>query len=821
MEDLSQSALERLYNRMSANPLVTTVIFLALAFILAMQSKKVQMLFDKIFDPKRLLIVVLPTMVIIYFISSYPIIPIASVMLSIIIWTWTISPRLYRALPWTIHLASRLIFLIIFWMIFPLTLLYIFVLSNEYLFELRTTLGGVLAIFFISYLAATLVLVRKIQVKSKSIVLMRTFTGLREYYGPQEFWYWSPLPLLFKEEAKIPLNNIIVELTLQDISTATQYTIQDISINAICKISDPIRLFQSTLKKNKSRLETASSSRYLELMYWEDVTQKEVRHFIEIRIKTFARENIKSVLDMDELIGGCSRAVNSHEVNWTKTYGIEFVSFDIPQIAHNASYILELEAVHLHNCMNILDIGRMHKKIAVDHIDSPLGSLLRSFQHISNDTFNALRQETKLNQRLALKDIEGRVEKFGRELAQSPNLYGRRLQQVAEHWRKVLADHIVEISREVERRNEIDNPYITGQPITVQQEIFVGRTDIAAKLERIMFSGHRQPVLLYGQRRMGKTSLLNNLGRLLPSTIVPLFVDLQGPASRSNDHAGMLYYIGRGMAESATYYRNLQLPPLLREALERDPFGIFDEWLVAVKHVLGESSGLLMLDEFEALESAISRGHFDEDSVLGTLRHIIQHHPRFRILLAGSHTLDEFRRWASYLINVQIVQISYLQDTETLQLIEHPVKDFTLRYVPEASQRVLFLTRGHPFLVQLLCAEVVVLKNNQDPTVRRLAQLKDVEAALPEALASGKMFFVDVAQNQVDARGLKLLRRLAANGEAIPIKREALALLLQEPDLDVVLRQLIQRDLIEAVDGGYRFQVEMIRQWFAQESGTL
>jgi len=123
MEDLSQSALERLYNRMSANPLVTTVIFLALAFILAMQSKKVQMLFDKIFDPKRLLIVVLPTMVIIYFISSYPIIPIASVMLSIIIWTWTISPRLYRALPWTIHLASRLIFLIIFWMIFPLTLL--------------------------------------------------------------------------------------------------------------------------------------------------------------------------------------------------------------------------------------------------------------------------------------------------------------------------------------------------------------------------------------------------------------------------------------------------------------------------------------------------------------------------------------------------------------------------------------------------------------------------------------------------------------------------------------------------------------------------
>jgi len=78
-----------------------------------------------------------------------------------------------------------------------------------------------------------------------------------------------------------------------------------------------------------------------------------------------------------------------------------------------------------------------------------------------------------------------------------------------------------------------------------------------------LWKGHPlQSAAIIGQRRMGKTSLLNNLGRLLPSTIVPLFVDLQGLASQSSDHVGLLYNLARGMAESAQRQRGLALPPL-------------------------------------------------------------------------------------------------------------------------------------------------------------------------------------------------------------------------------------------------------------------
>lgn len=217
--------------------------------------------------------------------------------------------------------------------------------------------------------------------------------------------------------------------------------------------------------------------------------------------------------------------------------------------------------------------------------------------------------------------------------------------------------------------------------------------------------------------------------------------------------------------------------------------------------------------KFEVLDHALTEGRFSETAVLSMLRNIIQHRPRFKVLLSGSHTIEEFQRWASYLINVQVVHISYLKEAEARQLIERPVKDFTLRYEPDAVQRVLDLTRCHPFLVQLLCAEIVVLKNEQDPSIRRLATLADVEEAVSEALSSGQMFFLDIQNNQVNADGLEILRFLAAQGEGALVSKETLS--REFPDnLDSTLDLLLRRELIEPVGDRYRFQVELIRRWF-------
>jgi hypothetical protein len=476
---------------------------------------------------------------------------------------------------------------------------------------------------------------------------------------------------------------------------------------------------------------------------------------------------------------------------------------------------VEIEARWLESCQDVEAIGNSHHRLSAGELTGPASALLRSFSRLSQDVMAALQQTSAYNQRLALNAVEDRLDNLLRELTRSSERYALRFRPIAADWRQTIANHSHALAEMVESRQEIDNPYVIGVPLTEQQEIFVGRTDISARIEQFLLDRQRSPLLLYGQRRMGKTSLLNNLGRLLPSTIVPLFVDLQGPASRSKDYTGFLYNIARGMITSAWRQRNLTLPALDRDILAIDPFTYFDEWLDQVEAALGENRALLAFDEFEALDTPLAEGRFNEATLLGMVRNLIQHRLHLKILLTGSHTLNEFQRWASYLINVQTIHISYLNETEARQLIEQPVRGFALHYEPEASRQVLNLTHCHPFLVQLLCGEIVALKNEQAPAIRRLARLVDVEAAAPEALSRGSFFFADIERNQVNPAGLALLRFLAAQGEGAVVDLITLSRHFSH-DLEQTLALLVRRELIEPVNGGYRFQVELIRRWFNQ-----
>lgn len=482
---------------------------------------------------------------------------------------------------------------------------------------------------------------------------------------------------------------------------------------------------------------------------------------------------------------------------------------------------IELEARRLESAQDITAVGQVHHHLASGALTGPASALLRHFSRLSQDVEAALSQATAYHQRLALSPIEDRLNSLLRELTASSEPYAARFYPLADGWQRLVGDHGRGLAEAVERSQELDNPYVVGVPLTEQQDIFVGRTDIVARIEQLLLDRRRPPLLLYGQRRMGKTSLLRNLGRLLPSTMIPLFVDGQRIALAS-DYPDFLYNLAAEMSRSGQKQRSLRLPALSREDLAANPFTCFNEWLDEVERTLeteGYSIALLALDEFEMLDSVLHKGRFDMADVLSLLRHMIQHRSHFKVMLAGSHSLEEFQNWASYLINVQVVKIGYLEPDEARQLVERPSPHFALRYEPEASQRVLDLTRGHPALTQLFCYELVTLKNEQEAAVRRLASLADVEAAVPRVLASGAFFFGDIQENQLDAAALSLLCGLARQGEGVVVSREELARLAgPAADLDHALALLLRRDLIEAVKGSYRFQVELIRRWFEAAS---
>ncbi|MDM8564336.1 ATP-binding protein [Candidatus Halobeggiatoa sp. HSG11] len=366
------------------------------------------------------------------------------------------------------------------------------------------------------------------------------------------------------------------------------------------------------------------------------------------------------------------------------------------------------------------------------------------------------------------------------------------------------AEQIVKIE---EPAQKIDNPYITGVPLSIKynKNLFVGRIEIVKRLELLLKNQPSPPILLYGQRRIGKSSLLNFLPALLPKNYKSLRISFQGPIALSANHGNFFYNVARALGNSARDQK-IDLPKVKREDFQDDPSTTFDEWLDEVETVI-KNSIVLVFDEFEALEDSFQKGNINRDFVLSIFRDIIQNRIYFKIVFAGLHQLTVFSEWDNYFINAESVYLSYLEQEEARQLIE---KSIQISYTEEAIEYVLYLTRHHPALLQLLCKEIIILKNSQTLHYRYNVQKSDVDVAIPNALKTGTNFFSYVVnRSSIEQNTLRVL------AENITLNKETL---LEQCKQEENLINLEKSGLIEQTStGDYRFQIEMIRRWIVKK----
>src|ERR1700723_1737545 len=97
------------------------------------------------------------------------------------------------------------------------------------------------------------------------------------------------------------------------------------------------------------------------------------------------------------------------------------------------------------------------------------------------------------------------------------------------------------------------NPFIVGGAInSADGRGFYGRADIFAFVSNALHSVQRAPILLIGQRRIGKSSVFKQLQLRLGLFYKCVFYDLQGRAELTLDET--LYGLGRAIADG------LQIP---------------------------------------------------------------------------------------------------------------------------------------------------------------------------------------------------------------------------------------------------------------------
>jgi hypothetical protein len=369
--------------------------------------------------------------------------------------------------------------------------------------------------------------------------------------------------------------------------------------------------------------------------------------------------------------------------------------------------------------------------------------------------------------------------------------------QIIDRWTRILAAAVQVLAAQAGAEAEIPPVYVAGPHLRPEDagQLFRGRADLFREIETAQLAPRPPVLLLSGQRRTGKTSLIAFLPLRLPAEVLPVRVNVQNAATAAT-HAGLAFNIAQDITDSARRGRNLILPAPRLADFQLDPFVVLGEWLRSVEKTAASRRFLLCLDEYQRLEEVIAAT--GNRAILNFLRDLMEHRERWSLLLAGSASTEELAPfWSDYLINARRLRISYLTPAEARDLIEHPMPGFDahMQYEAGAREAIVRLTRCQPFLMQLICAELVDLLNREHC---RLATEADVEAVLGPALEHGGEYFAEIWQHATPGERTILCQVAAGTFQAGDER---------------ILAALCRRELLEPTDGSFRFQVPLLAHW--------
>ncbi|MEJ2208023.1 MAG: hypothetical protein P8129_03185, partial [Anaerolineae bacterium] len=193
-------------------------------------------------------------------------------------------------------------------------------------------------------------------------------------------------------------------------------------------------------------------------------------------------------------------------------------------------------------------------------------------------------------------------------------------------------------------------PYVTGTPLR-SSEMFVGRQDVFDFVRQHLLGTYQNNVIvLHGQRRTGKTSILYRLQEVLADTHLAVLVDMQGKAARGT--ADCLYALSDDIAYTLEGQGMDVELPARAEYEEAPEFTFRSRFLRTVVKALDERNLLLMFDEFEEMQKRVEDGRL-EPEIFAFLRNLMQHEPRLDFVFSGTHKLEELgAEYWSILFNI-------------------------------------------------------------------------------------------------------------------------------------------------------------------------
>lgn len=397
------------------------------------------------------------------------------------------------------------------------------------------------------------------------------------------------------------------------------------------------------------------------------------------------------------------------------------------------------------------------------------------------------------------------------------------IMKMAQIWRDVISQAGGTIGEEI-LRQPVLNPYegYSGLPVTGTS--FKGRSDILNQIEtRWATSDLLPPLILFGHRRMGKSSLLRNLSRSMNTNTLSAYLNMENTAWVDNT-GDLLFDFAKAIYDTVSRVGlGVEPTPKVSDFTDlgtgRHTLNIL---LQRLDSVMANKHMIVAVDEYEKIEDGIVQGRIDA-GFPHYIRAIIQDHRWLAFIFAGLHTLDEMGHdyQSAFYGQAEHIKVSYLNYDDAIRLIAVPHPDFALEYAPELREELYRLTYGQPYLIQRLCWDMVNRWNErflkQGETTSRLLTLEDLDPALTPDLFNAAEYYFDGVWSNITDDERALLRLIAGHENGIRDIDELVSTThMDDMRIHATINLLDRHDVIIPEPCGFRIASELMRRWIVQ-----
>ncbi len=342
--------------------------------------------------------------------------------------------------------------------------------------------------------------------------------------------------------------------------------------------------------------------------------------------------------------------------------------------------------------------------------------------------------------------------------------------------------------------NDLRNPYIAGAPV-VETSMFFGREDVFRWIENSLTGKFVNHILvLHGQRRVGKTTVLKQIPNFLPKQYIQVFFDLQGRTNSTLDR--FLWWMASEIIRTLNKQLNTDFArPNRDQFADHDTF--ITEFIPSLDLVPQEQTLLLTFDEFDTL----SRSDIQDSlarPLINFLRRLFDIEGLNFIFSIGSsgNKLENMQAsYTNFFKTALYRKISFLSKNECRGLITKPVQG-VITYQSKAVQRITEITSGHPYFTQLMCHE---LFSRCQTTGSREITPEDVDDILDDVIERGTVNLKFVWDEATDLEKWVL----AALGEKEGVSQKEISTTLKtqgvrfvDSDLNSAILHLRDKDVL-------------------------